>query len=931
MIWRRLCILAVVVLVELVGLGLFVKGFFPYKRSIPGFARPQDQPPDIGRIGALDSEIAPQYDRLVVMLVDALRNDFVFGNNSAMEFTQGLLREGQAVGFTAKALAPTVTMPRIKALMAGTVPNFLDAVLNIAESDTSSSLKYHDNLLWQLKHHRHKTINMFGDDTWLRLFPDIFSKTDGTSSFFVTDTVEVDNNVTRHVRPELERSDWDVTIFHYLGLDHIGHLAGPNSPLMKPKQKEMDDVVRDIYQMVSHQDKARMEHSPGAKPTLFVLLGDHAMNEIGNHGGNSKLETSTVFVFMGQGIRGQPFADRGKNALSALLTREVPQINLVPTLALLFGVPIPKNNLGLPLHELLDAYSDTERLRMLQLTASQMFGVVRANDPSVKEVDVAQVARMAASDCDKASDGLRCKYVAALWAHSKCAPAATSASKGLVDGAERAYYDFMEQANEELSRAFSGYDVPAMAYGIAVIAISTLALAALMQNRLRGDAGIINSKAKRLALSLPAVALLVTYIMANTSSSMIEEEHQFWYFWVQTMLALRIVTAATTGGAVRTGMQMVLFRIVRAWNQTGQNWPGEIDIRFYLNSSHATHMWALGVATVVAFNWYVHWMRRLMRQRFGLPGSFDGGSSSPAYRRLCAWRWIFRAAFAYASFGALAYQMERNRGWETLGMPEWAWALIRAPMPPGIAAMARSVYACVFIIAVSSALSTRLLRLNCKQGMVGAACQTAALDVLFGMVPLLVLLSRPHNIPLFALFAAIFVLFFPQLLPGSSGCRRQEEHDPAWTGRHCLRPSKTLVQFCLLYASFFALGNSNSLASLDISNSYAGISRYSEALVGVLMFISNWAGPLWWGTAALASTALAHGMEQAEFRRRLVDLVTAAHVWQACTLLSLSVVVALMRTHLFIWSVFSPRYLYQVAWFAGYHVLFVTVGSLLWL
>jgi hypothetical protein len=28
----------------------------------------------------------------------------------------------------------------------------------------------------------------------------------------------VDLNVTRHVRPELEQDDWDVAIFHYLGL-----------------------------------------------------------------------------------------------------------------------------------------------------------------------------------------------------------------------------------------------------------------------------------------------------------------------------------------------------------------------------------------------------------------------------------------------------------------------------------------------------------------------------------------------------------------------------------------------------------------------------------------------------------------------------------------------------------------------------------------
>ncbi|KAJ1735751.1 major facilitator super transporter protein, partial [Coemansia biformis] len=247
--WRGVAALAALLLLELLGLGLFAKGFFPYKRNLPGFASWADQPADMGRpdLGAADTgaqgpPVAAQYGRLVLMVVDALRNDFVFGDKSAMEYTRGLLRAGRARGFTAKAQAPTVTMPRIKALMTGTVPSFLDAVLNIAESDTSSSLQHHDNLLWQLRTHGGKQINMFGDETWLRLFPGMFTRTDGTSSFFVTDTVEVDNNVTRHVQPELERDDWGAIVLHYLGLDHIGHLAGPDSALMGPKQREMDGV-----------------------------------------------------------------------------------------------------------------------------------------------------------------------------------------------------------------------------------------------------------------------------------------------------------------------------------------------------------------------------------------------------------------------------------------------------------------------------------------------------------------------------------------------------------------------------------------------------------------------------------------------------------------------------------------------------------------
>ena len=42
-----------------------------------------------------------------------------------------------------------------------------------------------------------RNITMFGDDTWLGLFPNHFSRSEGTTSFYVSDYTEVDNNVTR--------------------------------------------------------------------------------------------------------------------------------------------------------------------------------------------------------------------------------------------------------------------------------------------------------------------------------------------------------------------------------------------------------------------------------------------------------------------------------------------------------------------------------------------------------------------------------------------------------------------------------------------------------------------------------------------------------------------------------------------------------------
>ncbi len=63
---------------------------------------------------------------------------------------------------------------------------------------------------------------------------------------------QVDTNVSRHLPDELSRYDWDAMILHYLGLDHIGHLAGPRSPLVKPKLLEMDGVIHKIYQAMKH-------------------------------------------------------------------------------------------------------------------------------------------------------------------------------------------------------------------------------------------------------------------------------------------------------------------------------------------------------------------------------------------------------------------------------------------------------------------------------------------------------------------------------------------------------------------------------------------------------------------------------------------------------------------------------------------------------
>ncbi len=96
-----------------------------------------------------------------------------------------LIRDGAALPFTAHAASPTVTMPRIKAITTGSIPSFLDVILNIDEGDKSSSLASQDTWLAQMKAKGTGKLILYGDDTWLKLFPGTFDKADGTTSFFV--------------------------------------------------------------------------------------------------------------------------------------------------------------------------------------------------------------------------------------------------------------------------------------------------------------------------------------------------------------------------------------------------------------------------------------------------------------------------------------------------------------------------------------------------------------------------------------------------------------------------------------------------------------------------------------------------------------------------------------------------------------------------
>ncbi|CAL1613010.1 unnamed protein product [Knipowitschia caucasica] len=106
-------------LCQVLSVGLFLRGFFPaaVKSSPRSSSSDRSAEPLAG--GLLNSSSSPPhalFGRVVIMLVDALREDFLFGSHghTHMPYTRHLVERGASHSYVAKARAPTVTMPRIK-------------------------------------------------------------------------------------------------------------------------------------------------------------------------------------------------------------------------------------------------------------------------------------------------------------------------------------------------------------------------------------------------------------------------------------------------------------------------------------------------------------------------------------------------------------------------------------------------------------------------------------------------------------------------------------------------------------------------------------------------------------------------------------------------------------------------------------------------
>lgn len=233
-----------------------------------------------------------------------------------------------------------------------------------------------------------------GDDTWMTVFPDSFNKSWPFDSFHVEDLHTVDEGVIRHLFPLLreDTKSWDFILGHFLGVDHVGHRMGPDHPNMKTKLQQMDDVLRSVVEELEDD-------------TLLVVLGDHGMDSKGDHGGDGALETSAALwlysktrpLVNSKAAIPEQYMTYRRYPNAPVVHRSVQQIDLVPSLSLLLGIPIPFNNLGAVIPELF----------WTEDSGSTFFKALNANAVQIKRYLDAYRSSSAGGELDGAWDRLQ--------------------------------------------------------------------------------------------------------------------------------------------------------------------------------------------------------------------------------------------------------------------------------------------------------------------------------------------------------------------------------------------------------------------------------------------------------------------------------------------------------------------------------------------
>lgn len=140
-----------------------------------------------------------------------------------------------------------------------------------------------------------------------------------------------------------------------------------------------------------------------------------------------------------------------------------------------------------------------------------------------------------------------------------------------------------------MSRAASNYSMPSLLIATALALVGTLVSFFLSWPTLKND--------KTSSALFGLITTLYTIMMF--ASSYVEEEHNFWYWMTSIYLSLLFLKTVPKSRTTATSVvvAILLLRIVRRWNQTGQKFAGAPDIAHGFLSQHTSLLWLMVLGT----------------------------------------------------------------------------------------------------------------------------------------------------------------------------------------------------------------------------------------------------------------------------------------------------------------------------------------------
>lgn len=647
--------------------------------------------------------------------------------------------------------------------------------------------------------------------------------------------------------------------------------------------------------------------------SYLVVVSDHGMTENGNHGGSSYEETDSLALFIG--LRKYDHVSVAYNTVN--------QVDLAPTLALLFGVPIPSNNAGNLIAETFHSLTDEQQLRALELNSWQLLRLLQVQLPDLL-CGSFSCHDIGDDHGDRKYDGnveeiCFCLYQDAAALHNswKLKSVSRSNSKDDYIKTVSAYCEFLTTASEWLSRRATDKPFGLLASGFMAMLLSCLVLLSLLLLLGKEVYPRKESIHKWHLAETFTLAVILILVLSMGSSSMVEEEQYIWHFMSSTffLVLLRKVLQSFTAGNAQSPLSvvgdysrriycqlssiiviLVCGRVLRGWHQGGVNWTNLPDISKWLETAGSGYIKSTQLVST------------LLVMCVGLFALSSLWSKS---------KFVMVIGFIFVCPGFLILQHMRKH--QDLGF---------TASDNSATLLAQLIYAILAlstmgtVIASPWIMSFQKLKTRLRHDLTDLPPGTQSKDQLvvikdsiyligwgyiFSWCLLQLLLQQPIN-------SMPILLLLVQILASISCASNSDPHVKQW------------VEIAALYylgmAGHFGFGNTNTLATIDVAGAFIGISCHSTLLSGVLMFMITYAAP----TLSLLSIMMYISVK---------DLSSVVGPWNAdlgqllklslgfpclvplglnsVLLIAYTIVLLLMRNHLFVWSVFSPKYLYVCA------------------